>query len=421
MSSSQLKPPSLIQSWIVCITASLLFFYEFIQINIMNSLNPFLASDLHLSAMTISTISSVYFISNLVLLSVSGMLLDRFSTKLLITIAMIFCTLGTYLFGAAHSLSLFVLSRFFIGVGGAFCFLGAFRVATRWFEPAKLAQITGAITTMAMLGGLVGQQPAVYLINTVGWRDTLFIDAALGVVLTILVVLIVKDSPYPLRLAQERAHARKHTILESFKKVWLKGQIWLGAIYGCFLNLVIYVIAALWGLRFITDTYHYSTMTASHICGFILIGSIIGMPIIGVLNDYLSYKRTLMFGCAFATFLALLSMLVFQQNVLTLSIIFFCLGFFSSSQIMAYPHAAKQVESSFQASAASIVSICMLGSTALMQPFFAWLLVVGDSTVHPAQYHYTYAMSALVVCLGISVLLSFFIDIHQKKNKQLHR
>jgi len=382
----------------------------------MNSLNPFLASDLHLSAMTISTISSVYFIANVALLPVSGMLLDRFSTKLLIVIAMIFCTLGTFLFGLAHAMPLFLLSRALIGFGGAFCFLGAFRIATRWFVPARLAQITGVITTMAMLGGLVGQQPAVYLIKAFGWRHALFIDAGLGVFFTVLIAFVVIDSPDRQRLLDERKHALQHGIIESLKKVVFKGQIWLGAIYGCLLNLVIYVIAALWGLRYLTDTYHLSMITASHISSLILVGSILGSPIIGFLNDYIAYKRTLMFVSALLTFIAMLSLLVIQQNILTLSIAFFCLGFFSSAQIMAYPHAAKQIEPAFQASATSIVSTCMLGSTAFMQPVFAWLMVAGNKHAHPVIYHYNYAMSALAVCLAVSVLLSFVIDIHNKKH-----
>jgi MFS family permease len=142
----------------------------------------------------------------------------------------------------------------------------------------------------------------------------------------------------------------------------------------------------------------------------------VGSLIIGTLGDLLKYKRTLLFVCASAALLSMLSLIFIHLNVLSLIIVFFCLGFFTSSQVMAYPHAAKQIEPAFQALATSIVSTCMLGSTAIMQPLFAWLLEIGDDSKHPIVYHYNYALCALAVCLGISVLLSFAIDIHNKKH-----
>jgi MFS family permease len=344
------------------------------------------------------------------------MLLDRHSTKKLIILAMTLCTIGTYLFGIAHSLAMFLISRITIGAGGAFCFLGAFRLATRWFVPAKLSKITGIIVTMAMLGGLLGQQPAVFLIQAVGWRHTLFIDAALGVFLILLMVIIIEDAPCKLKFRQDKKHAKSMGVISSLCQVIKLGQVWLGAIYGCMLNLVIYVIGALWGLRFLTDTYHLKTLTASHISSFMLIGAIFGSPIIGAFGAHTRYKRTLMFVCALASLLAMLSLNYCPQNVYTLTLVFFALGFFTSAQVMAYPHAAHQSIPALQASATSIVSTCMLGSTAIMQPLFAWLLTKDEVMVHGrVVLHYGMAIGAMAICLAVSVVISLVIDIHNKR------
>lgn len=143
------------RAWIVCLIAALFFFYEFIQMNMLSSLNQDLMAAFDVDATRLGILSSTYFYANVIFLLPAGQLLDRYSTRTIILIALSLCVLGTYLFSLTDSLWIAAFFRFVTGIGSAFCFLSSIRLASRWFPANHMALISGLIVTMAMLGGWV--------------------------------------------------------------------------------------------------------------------------------------------------------------------------------------------------------------------------------------------------------------------------
>ena len=130
-------------AWAVTLTAGLLFFYEFFQLNSMNALSTPLMRDFHLTGTQLSHLSICYFISNASLVFFAGNLLDRHPARYVTLFATTVCILGIALFASSHSLTGLMVARFLIGIGGAFCFISGMKVASRWFEPKHLALATG--------------------------------------------------------------------------------------------------------------------------------------------------------------------------------------------------------------------------------------------------------------------------------------
>jgi len=79
------------QPWLVCFSAALFFFYEFIQMNMFNAVSTDLMRDFSLHATKLGKLSAYYFYANLIFLPIAGVLLDRFSTRLIILSALLFC------------------------------------------------------------------------------------------------------------------------------------------------------------------------------------------------------------------------------------------------------------------------------------------------------------------------------------------
>jgi len=69
------------------------------------------------------------------------------------------------------------------------------RLATRWFRQSNLALVIGLVVTIAMLGGVVAQKPLSLLVQYVGWRESILMDAAFGLVIFLLIYLFVQDYP----------------------------------------------------------------------------------------------------------------------------------------------------------------------------------------------------------------------------------
>src|SRR5262249_19480958 len=110
-------------AWVVTLTASLFFFYEFIQMNLFNSINEQLREAYHLDAVQLGQLFSMYFYANFICLFPAGNLLDRFSTRKLLIFAISVCTIGTFLFSTATAYWVAAVGRFMVGIGASFCFL----------------------------------------------------------------------------------------------------------------------------------------------------------------------------------------------------------------------------------------------------------------------------------------------------------
>src|SRR5687768_17541969 len=113
--ASRVKSATL-QSWVVVLSASLFFFYEFIQMNLFNSIAPTLLTSFNIDAAKLGDLSSFYFIANVVFLFVAGTLLDRSATKNIILTALGICIIGTALFSYTHSFAWACFFRFLTGI-----------------------------------------------------------------------------------------------------------------------------------------------------------------------------------------------------------------------------------------------------------------------------------------------------------------
>ena len=363
--------------WLVCITGSLFFFYEFIQMNMLNSLGMYITEEYNINATQLGLLSAWYFYANLLCIPLAGTLLDRVSTKKLIVLAMTICTLGTLLFSFSHSMFIASACRFFTGIGSAFCLLSAVKLASRWFDPRRMAMITGFVVTMAMLGGMVAQTPMTLLALKVGWRATLWFDAGLGALITVLILLIVKDYP----AGYKDTHQNEQTALKSLG-FWKAKRIafgnyrnWLAGFYTCFLNLPISLLGALWGNTYLQNVYHLSNTNASYITSMIFLGTVIGSPASGWISDTLGLRKLpMVVGGLFSLAIVMSIILIPTLSVTELIILFFLLGFVSSAQIISYPLVAESNPKILTATAVSTVSFTCIGGYALFQPLFGRIM-----------------------------------------------
>lgn len=376
MDASMTQEDTSSRPWIVCFSAALFFFYEFIQMNMFNTVSADLMRDFAISATQLGNLSAIYFYANLLFLPVAGMLLDRFSTRIIILITLLLCAIGIGSFALAHTLVIAGMARFLSGIGSAFCFLSSIRLASRWFPAQKMAMVTGLIVTMAMTGGLVAQTPLTFVVDLVGWRHALLLDAGLGFIIAGIVWCLVRD--YPAGSQAQRVSASKLSLgnsLQNWRTAYLKGQNWLGGIYVSLMNLPIALLGAIWGNLYLVQVHQLSRLQASYITMALFIGTIIGGPILGWLSDHLQRRRSPMIVSAILSLL--LTFAIIYPTALSLGlylILFFALGFITSAQVISYPLVAENNPKALTATSVSVVSFCAIGGYAVFQPLFGWLM-----------------------------------------------
>lgn len=397
------------QPWIVCFSAALFFFYEFIQLNMFNAINSDLMRDFAINATQLGKLSAIYFYANLLFLPIAGSLLDRYSPRKLILITLTLCVFGIGLFALSYTLIVAGIARFISGIGSAFCFLSSIRIASHWFPSTRMALVSGLIVTMAMTGGMIAQTPLTYLVSLLGWRQALLIDSLLGVFFIFVVWRFVQDYPAN-RAVQDFLPHERLPLLQSWKEAYLCLQNWCGGIYTSLMNLPMALFGAIWGSLYLEQAQQLSRMQASIVITFLFLGAIIGGPVMGALSDFLSRRKIpMLLGALFS--LADILVIIYSDHfsLLIYMLLFFLLGFFTSTQVISYPFIAESNAKRITATAVSAISLCAVGGYAVFQPLFGMLMdkhwngVIQEGVhIYAAQ---NYHDALLIMPIGFAVAL----------------
>lgn len=378
MTENQLTEKNTLLSWVVCFSAALFFFYEFIQMNMFNAISADLMRDFSIDATHLGNLSAIYFYANLLFLPFAGMLLDRYSTRKIILTTILLCAFGIGAFSYTHSLFWAGVFRFLSGIGSAFCFLSSIRLASRWFPPAKMALVSGLIVTMAMLGGMVAQTPLTLLIEYFGWRHALLLDAGLGLVIAIIIFFNVKNYPFHISQHQQdkiRSQLQSMGIFRSWRLAYLNLQNWMGGIFTSMMNLPIALLGAIWGNLYLVQIEHFTKIQASYCTTLLFIGALFGGPVAGWLSDHLGRRKLPMQAGGVISLVLILAIIYLHGlPLVAYMFLFFLLGFITSAQVISYPLIAESNSHMLTATSVSVVSFCAIAGYAIFQPLFGYLM-----------------------------------------------
>ena len=399
---------------------SLFFFYEFVQMNVFDSIAQDVLVDFSLSSTTVGYLASMYFYGNFLMVIPAGMLLDRFSTKKIALIAMTVSTLATIVFSQTHSLGLAQICRFLAGMGAGFCFLSNIRLASRWFSANHLAFVTGIIVTMAMLGGMVAQTPMAVLSEHIGWRSAMLANGILGVCVIVLIFLIVRDQPRKEEghVQEEHQHLKKYGVLHSLSFVVRSRNNWFGGLYTTLMNLPIFILGALWGMTYLEQVDGISHAQASYVISMLFVGVIFGSPVFGWFSDkILSRRKPMLLGAVTSLIVVLIMLYVPHLSVAMLLVLAFLLGFLTSSQIISYPAIAELNPIELTASAVSIVSIVIMFSGIVVQPLTGWLIGLhwDHQMVDGKPFYLKEDFMSAMLIIPASFIISFFVALGIKE------
>lgn len=403
-------------AWVVVLSAALFFFYEFIQMHLFNTINSELRETYQLDASEIGTFFAMYFYANALCLFPVGNLIDRYSTRKLLIFAVSICTLGTALFAWGVHYKIAALGRFLVGCGASFCFLSCIRLASRWFPPQRMAFVTGVVVTFAMLGGLVAQTPFELLIKAIGsWKIGLWLNTSLGLVILILIMCFVQDNPPDAKDSLEKENQVRSDLglIKCIGLAFLNPQNWLGGLYTALINLPVFIIGGLWGIRYLSDVHHISAEQASYATTLFFLGVIAGCLVYGWISDRIQRRVSPMVIGAILSLLSLLALVYLPDLSLSgLIILFFIIGFVTSSQVLTYPLIAELNPPALTSTAVSVDSICIMISGFVVPWFFGWLLDFGkvhsSHTVYSAS-DFNRGLWVMILSCAIALVLTYFM------------
>lgn len=125
-----------------------------------------------------------------------GVLLDRFGAKRMLLGGLVLMTAAQLGFAFATTLPVAIGARALLGAGDAMVFVSVLRLVTAWFLVRQAPVFTQMTGQLGQLGAVAAAGPMTWALQELGWTRTFALASSLGVALGVVVLLLVKDSPY---------------------------------------------------------------------------------------------------------------------------------------------------------------------------------------------------------------------------------
>ncbi len=178
--------------------AALLFLstvINYIDRQALSVVAPVLTKELHLSPVAYANILQAFLVAYTVMYLVSGILVDRFGTRLSLGGFVLWWSVSNMLHGLVNSAMQLGAFRFLLGLGESGNFMAACKATSECFPAKERAFVNGLVNAGAAAGAIIAGPLIVWLNFTYGWRSTFVATGALGLFWLIPWLLLYKDPP----------------------------------------------------------------------------------------------------------------------------------------------------------------------------------------------------------------------------------
>jgi sugar phosphate permease len=255
----------------------------------------------HIAATQLSVFTMVQLLVYAAMQIPVGALLDRFGPKRLLLSGVTFMTVAQLGFAFIDSFPAGILARVFVGMGDAMVFIPLLRVVSLWFPPIRIPVVTQLTGLLGQIGALLAASPLVYALHRWGWTPSFASAAATGVVLGLLVLVVVRDSPNP---DHELDQIKVRALARALRAAWRTPGTRLGLWSHFSAQFGSTVFALLWGYPFLVAGEGLSPSTAGTLLMLMTITTVVTSPLIGgFVTKYPFSRSTLILGivCAIVT------------------------------------------------------------------------------------------------------------------------
>ncbi|WP_019815866.1 MFS transporter, partial [Saccharomonospora saliphila] len=244
----------------------------------------------------------------------TGVLVDRFGPRRVLTAALLLLGLGQILLAVAESYPLGLLARAVLGVGDALTFVSVLRVAANHFPARQYMLVTALTGALGFVGNLAATLPLTLLLAGPGWTPTFLVAGLVTMAFVGVLLARVHDTP-------QRRTTESHAV--PMREVGRR----LGAalrVPGTRLGFWTHfttpfsqnTMVLLWGVPFLVEGQGYVATTASSLLMVFVIGAMLGGPALGaVLGRRPSLRMPLVVTYLTATALTWTVLLVWPGQV----------------------------------------------------------------------------------------------------------
>lgn len=182
-------------AWLVWIVAVAIYFLAVVHRSSMAVAGLVASERFDISAAELSVFVMLQLVLYASMQVPVGVLLDRFGSRRLLAVGMLFMTVAQTGFAYAETYPLAIACRVGVGIGDAMIFICVLRLVTAWFPARRIPIVTQITAVTGQAGALVTAAPMTWAFREFGWTSTYLVLALAGVAVTVALVLVVRDAP----------------------------------------------------------------------------------------------------------------------------------------------------------------------------------------------------------------------------------
>ncbi len=268
----------------VFVTLSILYFFSIFHRVGTAPIATNLVTDFNTDNSVLGLMSGMYFYSYAVAQIPVGIMLDKIGTRKTLTILGIIASCGNLMFSLSPTVSILALGRGLVGFGVGGFYISALKALAASFNPKRYATLTGTLTSIGHVGGVVASSPLALLTLSLGWREAFLIVFLFMFLFVAVAWFAIKDS-------EDKLLKGKRSIRKDFGRILSNRQLLKIMpvpffVYGCFVSF-----QGLWAGPFLMDVYGMSNANASLFFMFISIGFMVAFPLAGIISDKVNRKK----------------------------------------------------------------------------------------------------------------------------------
>jgi predicted MFS family arabinose efflux permease len=247
------------------------------------------AERFHISSAQLATFTMVQLFVYAAMQIPVGVMLDRVGAKKLLVAGVTLMTGGQFAFAFAGTFGAGVAARVFVGMGDAMIFISLLQLVALWFPPARTAMVTQLTGVMGQVGAVAATVPLSAALHSVGWTWSFGVAAGVGVVLGIVLIIVVRDSPYQ---DHHRDELKMRAVGRALKLAWAEPGTRLGLWSHFSAQFGATVFALLWGFPFLVSGQGLTPTAASGLLIVMTVTAVVTSPLVGAFVTRWPYSRS---------------------------------------------------------------------------------------------------------------------------------
>ena len=356
-------------------------------------LTPVLGPEIGTTAADLSFASGLWFIIFAAMQIPVGIALDKVGPRLTSSLLLAFGGAGGAIaFALATGPTHIAIAMALFGIGCSPVLMASYYLFARLYPPAIFATLAGATIGVGSIGNLASSAPLAFTIAEIGWRNTMWVLAAISALVALGIFLFVRD---PERV--ETSEEGKFTDLLHIRNL----MIILPLMMVCYAPVA--GLRGLWAGPYFNTVYGLDEAGIGQVTFIMALCMALGSFLYGPAERLLgSVKKTVLLGNLAGVILVLILWLVPFDSWFMPAALFALIGLFGVSFPAIIAHGRAFVPAHLTGRGITLLNLFSIGGVGLFQ-FISSAMAGGDPSA--AFYPKLFALFGIAWAIGLVVYL----------------